>query len=85
MHILYGVQGTGNGHISRANAMAQALARYPDVKVTWLLSGRERARGCGAIQQFEWREASPSSPQWPCAAAADLAEEQSAALRRRRA
>ena len=56
MHILYGVQGTGNGHISRANAMAQALARYPDVKVTWLLSGRERARGCGAIQQFEWRE-----------------------------
>ncbi len=56
MHILYGVQGTGNGHISRASAMLHALRAYPDIKVTWLLSGRERARGCGAIEQFEWRE-----------------------------
>jgi uncharacterized protein (TIGR00661 family) len=56
MHILYGVQGTGNGHISRASAMMQAFQAYPDLKLTWLLSGRERARGCGAIEQFEWRE-----------------------------
>lgn len=56
MHILYGVQGTGNGHISRASAMQQALAAWPDLKVTWLLSGRERSRGCGAIADFEWRE-----------------------------
>lgn len=56
MHILYGVQGTGNGHISRASAMLHAFRKYPDIKLTWLLSGRERARGCGAIEQFEWRE-----------------------------
>jgi uncharacterized protein (TIGR00661 family) len=39
--ILYGVQATGQGHISRARAMAEALARYP-VQVDWLFSGRER-------------------------------------------
>ena len=41
MKILYGVQGTGQGHISRARAMAQALDRH-DVEVTWLFSGRRR-------------------------------------------
>jgi uncharacterized protein (TIGR00661 family) len=57
MHILYGVQGTGNGHISRASAMHAAFKRhYPDIKVTWLLSGREQRKGCGAIDHFLWRE-----------------------------
>ena len=42
MKILYGVQGTGNGHLTRARAMARALARYPQVHVDWLFSGRER-------------------------------------------
>ncbi|MCB1846940.1 MAG: hypothetical protein KDI04_06005 [Halieaceae bacterium] len=41
MKILYGVQGTGQGHISRARAMVQALGRH-DVEVTWLFSGRRR-------------------------------------------
>lgn len=41
MKVLYGVQGTGQGHISRARAMAGALARWP-VDVTWLFSGRAR-------------------------------------------
>lgn len=41
MKILYGVQGTGQGHISRARAMAQALRRH-DIEVTWLFSGRRR-------------------------------------------
>ena len=41
MKILYGVQGTGQGHISRARAMATALANWP-VEVTWLFSGRPR-------------------------------------------
>ena len=41
MRILYGVQGTGQGHISRARAMAIALAQWP-VDVTWLFSGRPR-------------------------------------------
>ena len=43
MRILYGVQATGQGHISRARAMAQALAGYP-VSVDWLFSGRDRQR-----------------------------------------
>ena len=44
MRILYGVQATGQGHISRARAMAQAFKRHPDVDVTWLFSGRPRER-----------------------------------------
>ena len=42
MRILYGVQGTGQGHISRARAMAQAF-RGMNIDVTWLFSGRARA------------------------------------------
>ncbi len=41
MKILYGVQATGQGHISRARAMARALQGH-DVEVTWLFSGRRR-------------------------------------------
>lgn len=40
MKILYGVQGTGNGHITRANAISDALEHYPEVQVDWLLTGR---------------------------------------------
>ncbi|MDO8862753.1 glycosyltransferase family protein [Haliea sp. E1-2-M8] len=43
MRILYGVQATGNGHISRARAMAEALSEHA-VDVTWLFSGRERSQ-----------------------------------------
>lgn len=43
MKILYGVQGTGNGHISRARKMAAHL-RARGADVTYLISGRERAR-----------------------------------------
>ena len=39
--ILYGVQGTGQGHISRARGVAHALKDY-DVDVTWLFSGRDK-------------------------------------------
>ncbi|WP_461517026.1 MJ1255/VC2487 family glycosyltransferase [Porticoccus sp.] len=42
MKIFYGVQGTGNGHLSRARAMCRALSAYPDVQVEWLFSGRAR-------------------------------------------
>lgn len=38
--ILYGVQGTGNGHISRAGAMNKALSARGCFEVTWLMSGR---------------------------------------------
>ncbi|MHA7879382.1 MAG: MJ1255/VC2487 family glycosyltransferase [Saccharospirillum sp.] len=39
MRILYGVQGTGNGHITRARAMARALAQT-SAQVDWVFSGR---------------------------------------------
>ena len=41
MRILYGVQATGQGHISRARAMSAALAKL-GAEVTWLFSGRPR-------------------------------------------
>lgn len=40
MKILYGVQGTGNGHITRARAMAPALAQA-GIEVDYLFSGRD--------------------------------------------
>ncbi len=39
MKILYGVQGTGNGHIARARAMSYAFSQR-DVQVDFLFSGR---------------------------------------------
>lgn len=40
MKILYGVQGTGNGHITRARIMAECFQRK-DVEVDYLFSGRD--------------------------------------------
>jgi len=40
LKILYGVQGTGNGHTSRARVMAKAFNERDDVKVDYLFSGR---------------------------------------------
>lgn len=40
MKILYGVQGTGNGHITRARAMQAALQKA-GIEVDWVFSGRE--------------------------------------------
>jgi len=42
MHILFGIQGTGNGHISRARMLAKYLANYK-VNVTYLISGRDKS------------------------------------------
>lgn len=41
MKILYGVQGTGNGHITRARAMQVALSEA-GIEVDWVFSGRDR-------------------------------------------
>ncbi|AXR08148.1 MJ1255/VC2487 family glycosyltransferase [Salinimonas sediminis] len=41
MKILYGVQGTGNGHIARARIMAAALKNRSDIDVDFIFSGRE--------------------------------------------
>jgi uncharacterized protein (TIGR00661 family) len=56
MKILYGVQGTGNGHISRARKMAAHL-RARGVDVTYLFSGRERQRlfDMECFGDFEYR------------------------------
>ena len=43
MRILYGVQGTGNGHITRARAMSYAFQQR-NMKVDFLFSGREAER-----------------------------------------
>ena len=40
MKILYGVQGTGNGHIARARIMAAALKRHRDIEVDFVFTGR---------------------------------------------
>ncbi len=40
MKILYGVQGTGNGHTTRARIMAKALAEA-GAQVDWVFSGRD--------------------------------------------
>ncbi|MDW6091814.1 MJ1255/VC2487 family glycosyltransferase [Vibrio rhizosphaerae] len=42
MKILYGVQGTGNGHTARARAMSHALQQYHHVDVDFIFSGREK-------------------------------------------
>lgn len=41
MKILYGVQGTGNGHVTRARAMQKALSEA-GIAVDWVFSGRPR-------------------------------------------
>lgn len=41
LKIMYGVQGTGNGHITRARVMARAFATRSDIDVDFLFSGRE--------------------------------------------
>ena len=43
MRILYGVQGTGNGHLTRARIMAKALAAA-GVQVDWVFSGRPKEK-----------------------------------------
>lgn len=58
MKILYGVQGTGNGHISRARAMAKALQNHPELEVQWLFSGRtpDKLFSMEAFGDYWWRE-----------------------------
>lgn len=58
MKILYGVQGTGNGHISRARAMAEAFQQFPELEVQWLFTGRppEKLFAMEAFGDYWWRE-----------------------------
>ena len=56
MKIFYGVQGTGNGHITRARAIAPKL-KAAGVEVTWLFTGRPRQDffEMEVFGDFQWR------------------------------
>lgn len=56
MRLLYGVQATGNGHISRARAMAAELKRH-GAKVDFLFSGRAKDAlfDMECFNNFAWR------------------------------
>jgi len=57
MRILVGVQGTGNGHISRCSALAEAF-KHTSATVDFLVSGRSRAALFDMEQfgDYQWRE-----------------------------
>lgn len=56
MKILYGVQGTGNGHLTRSRIMAEHLNKS-DLDVTYLISGRDKDElfGMESFGNFEHR------------------------------
>lgn len=56
MKILYGVQATGNGHITRARAMAPRL-KAAGIETTWLFSGRPREKlfDMEVFGDYQWR------------------------------
>lgn len=54
MKILYGVQATGNGHITRARALGKALEEC-GLDVDFLFSGREKNKFFDMEQFGEWR------------------------------
>lgn len=56
MKILYGVQGTGNGHITRARALSSAFANIPSISVDFLFSGRERDKYFDMEPFGTWRD-----------------------------
>ncbi len=55
MKILYGVQGTGNGHITRARALSNAFANIPSVNVDFIFSGRDKNKYFDMDPFGEWR------------------------------
>lgn len=57
MKLLYGVQGTGNGHLTRARAVVKAM-RAAGIEVDVLISGRERNLlfGVDDLSPFQWRQ-----------------------------
>ena len=42
MRVLYGIQGTGNGHLSRSHTLATYLSQQP-IHVDYLISGRRNS------------------------------------------
>ena len=54
MKILYGVQATGNGHITRARALNKYFAAF-GIDVDYLFSGREKAKFFDMDEFGSWR------------------------------
>ncbi len=54
MRILYGVQGTGNGHITRARAMSKAFAKS-SASVDYIFSGRAQEKYFDMDPFPDWR------------------------------
>ncbi|AXJ02100.1 hypothetical protein CYPRO_2862 [Cyclonatronum proteinivorum] len=52
MKILYGIQGTGNGHMSRANAIVPRLSEYAEVDI--LVSGHSSEIKSGFPVKFQY-------------------------------
>lgn len=57
MRILVGIQGTGNGHLSRCHALAEVLNHDSRVHVDYLVSGRapEKLFDMETFGNFSWR------------------------------
>jgi len=51
--LLYGVQGTGHGHISRASAMNKALNAQGGFDVAWVMSGRTKQK-LMCCDEYQW-------------------------------
>lgn len=58
MKILLGIQGTGNGHLSRCHALAQAFIAEPSLEVDYLVSGRAREKlfDMEYFGDYQWRQ-----------------------------
>ena len=57
MKILYGVQGTGNGHLTRAIAMTETIETFfPKCEVDALISGRLEEKLPIKAKEIIWRE-----------------------------
>ncbi|WP_028116163.1 MJ1255/VC2487 family glycosyltransferase [Ferrimonas senticii] len=69
MRILYGVQGTGNGHLTRARVVAPALARA-GIEVDYLFSGRDRLQPFGDFRCYQGLTFATSNGQIQLAATA---------------
>lgn len=54
MRILYGVQGTGNGHLTRARALSHYFEEF-GITVDYLFSGRAREKYFAMEQFGDWR------------------------------
>ncbi|MBP58696.1 MULTISPECIES: glycosyltransferase family protein [Idiomarina] len=58
MKILYGVQGTGNGHLSRCHTLAQSLTKHRNVEIDYLISGRQPSGlfDMEVFGDYQWRQ-----------------------------